>query len=123
MTADNISFDVSLQKRSYEDVTAKVERYSTENLQYPCIILRNSVKCPIEQYKVSILPKLLGSDSASERVYLYYEDIDAKKQARLGTISSTQVKSILRLFRDNDVLAYLEKDKQLVGDYIYILAV
>ena len=105
-----------------------VSRYAKVDIEYPCFTI---VK-PIDEesnkkltlHVTKILPSMFKCSSKdkedAEYIAVYFKD--GARKFKLGRIMSRQVKPILRLFEGFDIEGYLSKEKELVGDYLYVLS-
>jgi len=74
------------------------------------------------------LPSLLVSaktqnsdiSSLDKSIEIYFKD--GERVIRLGKILPKQVKGFLSIFEGCDIKCMLKEDKELVGEYMYILA-
>ena len=122
-----LGYDVYEDKRTFEQegLTGTVRRYTTEGMQFPCIIILHSETKPIEKYKLDALKQMFKLTQAFDEeavagVTIYYSQ--GNKTVRLGQVTSRQVKAFLNLFANNDLVGYYDADNCLEGDMIYVLA-
>lgn len=121
-------YEVYEDKRSFEQegLTGTVKRYITEKMEFPCFILASDEAHRVESYKIVTLKTMcslsnkLDKNNTETGINLYYSEGD--KTVRFGRIMSKQVKPFLKLFEGNQVLCFLNKDTELVDQYMYILA-
>lgn len=124
----NLGYDVDTNNRTFEHegITGEVTRYVTEKMEFPCYILINDPNNPVEMHKIKVLPSMfdsstgLGNTGTANAISIYYRD--GGKTLKLGKIAPRQVRAFLRLFMTNSVVGMLNKDKELTGDYLYVLA-
>ena len=123
-----LGYDTYESERSFEKqgITGQVHRYSTEAMSYPCYIIRSEDDNKVGMHKITVLKNMFNTvvtydkNADDNSIYVYFSQRD--KLARIGKIYPRQVKAFLRLFEGNNVDCFLSKDKELVGDYQYILS-
>lgn len=131
-----VGYEVKETERSYEQqgITGTVTRGAIENCKYPCMILYSTEESQLPKYKLNVLQSMLKASTVIQKteqsadevvednrnIYLYLTN--TVKTVRLGSINPKQVKSIINLFQDCKLEAYLNKDKKLEGQYIYVLS-
>lgn len=121
-------YEVYEDKRSFEQegLTGTVKRYITEKMEFPCFVLASDENHKVESYKILTLKTMcslsnkLDKNNTETGINLYYNE--GEKTVRFGRIMSKQVKPFLQLFNENQVLCFLNKDTELVDQYMYILA-
>lgn len=121
-------YEVYEDKRSFEQegLTGTVKRYITEKMEFPCFVLASDESHKVESYKILTLKTMcslsnkLDKNNTETGINLYYSE--GEKTVRFGRIMSKQVKPFLQLFDENQVLCFLNKDTELVDQYMYILA-
>lgn len=121
-------YEVYEDKRSFEQegLTGTVKRYITEKMEFPCFVLASDENHKVESYKILTLKTMcslsnkLDKNNTETGINLYYSE--GEKTVRFGRIMSKQVKPFLQLFNENQVLCFLNKDTELVDQYMYILA-
>ncbi len=120
----NLGEDAVEVERSYEKqgITGEINRYNKESMQYPSITIINTEDNGVPKHKLKILPNMFASPIAenSNVIYIYFKQGDTV--VKLGRISDIQVKTFLKLFDGYNLLGMLNKDKELIGDYLYILS-
>lgn len=122
----SLGFNTYADGRSFEKegITGEVKRFSKEVMEYPNLILLSSEDKKIPLYKLKVLPNMFAAQSLvtdkAGSIAIYYSEGD--KTIRLGKIFPRQVKAFLKLFEDNDVIGMLNSEKELIGDYMYILS-
>lgn len=124
----SLGYDVYEDKRSFEEkgITGNVKRYTTTKMDFPCYVIVSSEDNPVEEFKISVLQKMFETvkvydeEEAKRAIFLYFSD--GVRTVKLGRIKPSQVKSFLKLFDANNVDGYYSRDKELVGDYRYVLA-
>lgn len=115
-------------KRSFDQngLTGEVKRYTTASMAFPCLIICSTPEKPVKLHNLETLrmmlpkSKLYDEDMAKSMINIYFNQGD--KTAKLGVIQPKQVKTFLKLFKDNDVDGYLSSDKKLEGMYLYVLS-
>lgn len=124
----SLGYEAYKDDRSFEQkgLTGEVRRYTTTNMEFPCLIICSTEEKPIRRHSLETLhmmfPKaqLYNEELAKSMIHIYFSQGD--KVAKLGLIQPNQVKSFLRLFADNEVDGYLSQDNKLEGMYLYVLA-
>lgn len=124
----SVGFDSYVDNRSFdqEGITGKVSRFSVEKMMYPNIILVQDSENPIQEHKIQVLASMFACEAtqvdeeSAGSILIYYCEND--NLVRIGKIFPRQVKAFLRLFEGNRIQGYLTKDKELVGDYLYVLS-
>lgn len=124
----SLGFDVYEDNRSFEKegITGSVKRYTTTKMDFPCYVIVSSEANQVEEFKISVLQKMFETvkvydeEEAKRAIFLYFSD--GMRTVKLGRIKPSQVKSFLKLFEKNNVDGYYSRDKELVGDYRYVLA-
>ncbi len=105
-----------------------MRKYITEDMQFPCYILRMVEDKPIEKYKIAVLQKMFQTvetydeEEAALIISIYISD--DKRTLRLGQITPKQVKPFLRLFEKDleQVIGYFDKNTELKDDLLYVLS-
>ena len=123
-----IGYDVYESDNNFEKrgITGHVERYVREGMLYPCYIVRSEEDKKVGLHQMTVLKSMFEnqgaymSDDEDNSIYVYYSQ--GGKLVRVGKIYPKQVKTFLTLFKDNYVDCFLNKDKELVGDYLYVLS-
>jgi hypothetical protein len=119
-----VGYEVEEQERSFEQkgITGVVTRGAIEQCQFPCIILATSKESQIPRYKLNVLATMIKNNNEviENPISLYLSGGD--KIMRLGIIAPRQVKAILDLFKENEKVGYLNKNKKLDGNYLYVLS-
>jgi hypothetical protein len=123
-----VGYEIEEKERDYEQkgITGEVSRGAVELCKFPCIILYSTDEQQLPKYKLSVLSAMMKSNEVSKdlteknNIHLYLTN--GVKTARLGGVSGRQIKSILSLFEGCRMDAYLNKDKKLEGQYIYVLS-
>ena len=116
------------KNRSFEQkgLTGEVRRYTTTNMEFPCLIICSTPDKPVRMHSLEALkimfPKsqMYDEEVANSMIHIYFNQ--GEKTAKLGLIQPNQVKTFLRLFADNNVDGYLSQEKKLEGMYLYILS-
>lgn len=123
-----LGYDVYDDNRDFEQsgLTGEVRRYTTSKMSFPCFVIVTTEDKPVQMYKISVLQKMFATsqdydaDNADMSVNVYFAE--GEQVAHLGRILANQVKPFLRLFEENNVVGYLDKDTPLVDDYRYVLS-
>lgn len=114
-----IGYDIEEYDRNYDKqgITGEVTRYSTGSMQYPCYI----VHAPFERYKVTVLKTMFNQSGELEEgtIGLYFSN--GGNLIEMGKLLPRQVNAFLKLFSDNKVECFYDKDKELKGDLLYTL--
>lgn len=120
------TYDDSQRSFDQDGLTGEVRRYVTTNMEFPCFIICSTQEKPVRMYSLETLKlmfpkaKLYDESVASSMISVYFNQGD--KTAKLGLIQPNQVKTFLRLFKDNEVDCYMSRDQKLDGMYKYVLA-
>lgn len=120
------TYDDSKRSFDQDGLTGEVRRYVTTNMEFPCFIICSSQEKPVRMYSLETLrmmfpkAKVYDESTAQAMINVYFNQGD--QTAKLGLIQPNQVKTFLRLFKDNDIDCYLTADKKLDGMYMYVLA-
>ena len=122
----SLGYETYEDNRSFEKtgITGNVKRYTVESMSYPCYII--SLSDTIARYKLEVLRKMFSvtknynEDLANSAISIYFDSGD--KLIKFGRIFPTQVKSFLKLFETEDIKGFLNSEKLLQGDYLYVLA-
>lgn len=124
----SLGYDVYEDNRDFEQkgITGNVSRYTTTNMEYPCLIVCATEEKPVEMYKIEVLRKMFASvavfdeEQSKLKITIYYSQDE--RLVRLGVIQPKQVKSILKLFESNVVEGFYDSDTLLRDDYLYVLS-
>ncbi len=126
----SLGYDTYEDNRNFEQegLTGTVRKYITEDMQFPCYILRMVEDKPIEKYKIAVLQKMFQTvetydeEEAALIISIYISD--DKRTLRLGQITPKQVKPFLRLFEKDleQVIGYFDKNTELKDDLLYVLS-
>lgn len=124
----SLGYDTFSDERTFDKqgITGQVQRYSREAMNYPCYIIRSEDENKVGVHQITVLKNMFNTvvsfDKSSEDNSIYVYFCQSEKVARIGKISPRQVKAFLRLFDGNLVDCFLDKDTELKGDYLYVLA-
>lgn len=123
-------YDVYEDNRTFEQegITGEVTRYTKVDVNYPYFMLINHNDGNFPLYKMKTLPSLMvnaktqqsGDVELNKTIEIYFKD--GERVIRLGKILPKQVKGFLNIFEGSDIKCMLNPDKELVGEYMYILA-
>lgn len=124
----SLGYDTFEENRSFEKqgITGQVQRYSREAMNYPCYIIRSEDDNKVGMHQITVLKNMFDTvvaydkNSEDDSIYIYFSQMG--KVVRIGKIYPRQVKAFLKLFDGNYVDCFLSKDKELVGDYQYVLS-
>jgi hypothetical protein len=126
----SLGYDTYEDNRNFEQegLTGTVRKYITEDMQFPCYILRMVEDKHIEKYKIAVLQKMFQTvetydeEEAALIISIYISD--DKRTLRLGQITPKQVKPFLRLFEKDleQVIGYFDKNTELKDDLLYVLS-
>ena len=89
----SLGYDTYEDNRNFEQegLTGTVRKYITEDMQFPCYILRMVEDKPIEKYKIAVLQKMFQTvetydeEEAALIISIYISD--DKRTLRLGQIT------------------------------------
>lgn len=107
-------------------VTGKVTSSVVMDKEYPNLVLYSTKDKPLSKHKLVVLSSLVKNNTDT----LTDEDLDSlitlyiktdSKTVKAGRVLPMQVKSLLSLFEGN-IRGYLNEEKVLEGDYLYILS-
>lgn len=118
-----LGYEVAEDNREFE--SQKVQRYATTSFETPCLIVHITEEQPVQKFTLDILRKMFVNsdkyeeDSASP-INIYFSQ--GEKTVRFGLIKPNQVKTFLSLFKDNEITGFYSQDKELTGDYLYVLS-
>lgn len=123
-----IGYDSYVDTRNFdqEGITGEVSRFTVEEMLYPNIILIQDKDYPIQEHKIKVLASMFAcevtqvDEESAGAIFVYYGE--AGKLVHIGRVFPRQVKPLLRLFEENKKQGYLSKDKELYGDYLYVLS-
>lgn len=119
-----LGYDVYEDNREFE--SARVQRYSMTDMMFPCYIVCVSDEKPLKKYTLDILSKMfVRTESYDESVlnstiHLYFSQ--GNKTVKFGLIQSSQAKTFLKLFENNDIEGFYDENTALSGDMLYVLA-
>ena len=120
-----LGYEVAEDTRSFETqgLTGKVTRFSTTALEFPAFVIMLDDKHPLKAITVDAFKRMEPRiDDVTEDISLIHVyAFQGEQLAKLGMISATQVQIFLNLFKDNEVVGYVNKDTELTGDYLYVL--
>ena len=124
----SLGYDTFDSERTFEKqgITGQVQRYSREAMNYPCYIIRSEDDNKVGMHQITVLKNMFETTVTYDKnvednsIYIYFSQ--GGKVARIGKIFPRQVKAFLRLFNDNYVDCFLDKDTELTGDYLYVLS-
>lgn len=141
-----LGYDVYEEERDYtkEGITGEVTRHRREKLQYPCLIVRSTVEkrlgdihaTTLKNYKISEATET-DKETGFIHIYVSLEFKETQEEGELkleevsgdeapllsfGAIYGRQVKGFLTLFKEFPVYGYLDIDKKLESEYVYILS-
>lgn len=123
-----LGYDTFDDSRTFDKqgITGQVQRYSREAMNYPCYIIRSEDENKVGMHQITVLKNMFETiveydkNAEDNSIYIYFYQAD--KMVRIGKIVPRQVKAFLRLFSDNLVDCFLDKDTELTGDYLYVLS-
>lgn len=122
-----LGYDTYEADRSFDKqgITGQVQRYSREAMHFPCYIIRSENDNKVGMHKIKVLKNMFEtsitySTDVDDSIHIYF--CQDNKVVKIGKIYPKQVKAFLRLFEDNYVDCFLDKDKELIGDYRYVLS-
>lgn len=119
-------YDDSSRSFDQKGLTGDVKRYTTASMSFPCLIVLSTPEKPVKRHNLETLhmmlpkSKLYDEEAAKSMINVYFNQ--GGKTAKLGVIQPKQVKTVLQLFKDNDVDGYLSRDEKLEGMYLYVLS-
>lgn len=124
----SLGYETYEDNRSFEQkgLTGSVKRFTTDKMEYPCFIIQSTDDNPVKLFKMQTLQRMFATTKVYDEsltdslIYLYFST--AGKIAKVGSIRPSQVKPILSLFEGNNVIGFLDKDTQLEGMHLYVLA-
>lgn len=124
----SLGYDVYDSDRSFEQkgITGDIQRYSREEMHYPCYIIRSEDDNKVGMHQITVLKNMFNtmvayeSGSVDNSIYIYFKQ--GGTTIKLGKIIPKQVKAFLRLFENNYVDCFLAEGKELIGVYKYALS-
>lgn len=129
---NSLGFDAVEEERDFskQGITGKVGQFNIEQNQYPQFCIEIDAGGRLDYFQTTALSGMFNTTSTIESI-LSEEDKDlgifiycsaGDKKIRLGKIQPRQVKAFLKLFESNRVIGFLDKDKRLEGDMLYVLS-
>lgn len=104
--------------KDLDGVTNSVTQFVLSNMNFPSLCLRENIILP--RHKWVIISKLVKQNADEKDISLYFNRNGELYKA--GSISGIQVKALVDIIGLDNLVGYYNKDKQLVGDKIYVLA-
>ena len=128
----SLGYEIQEDNRDFEQkgLTGQVSRFSSQDMIYPCYIIRSTDENPVPEYKAEALKGMLNTiKSNSEGQFdinaiqniMIYMDFQGSRFG-LGNIVASQVKSFLSSFEGNDIIGYFDENTELSGQNLYVLA-
>lgn len=124
----SLGYETFDANRSFEKqgITGQVQRYSRESMNYPCYIIRSEDDNKVGMHQITVLKNMFETivsyDKGAEDDSIYVYFCKDGKLIRIGKIFPHQVKAFLRLFSDNYVDCFMDKDTELKDQYLYVLS-
>ena len=123
-----LGYDVYEDKRSFEKegLTGNVKKYTTEKMSFPCFVIVSDEEHKVPLFKIKTIKQMSSTvdiyneEEAKMAMDIYFTD--NVKVVSICKIYPRQVKSFLKLFNDNKIDGYYDKDTKLEGDMLYILS-
>ena len=119
-----VGYDIYTDKRDFKEtgITEDISKFKTVQKEYPCITLIGTPEKKLNMYKLQVVKcMLVSNDTDANKITIYTRVND--KTIRAGYVASCNIKRLISLFKDsNDMEVYLDKDKKLTGDMIYVLS-
>ena len=123
-----LGYDVYEDNRDFEQegLTGNVKRYAVDKMQFPCYILVSDDKHSVPLYKIKVLKQMSSTFEIFDEtevdmaINIYYTENG--KTVSICKIFPKQVKSFLKLFDTELIEGFLSKDKELVGNHLYVLS-
>lgn len=124
----SLGYAVDSPKQSFdvEGITGTVERYVTEDMQFPCYIIILGKDSELLEYQVRVLKQMMNftpEESSLDADFISIYVKDENSTVTLGKIQPRQVVAFLRLMKNCEVIGFLNPKKILKGDLLYSLAV
>lgn len=120
-----LGFDVYESDNDFEKegITGQVSRYASVEMNYPCYIV-NIQGLPMSKllaYKGLVAsPEVLVRQDIDSSINIYFEKDG--QIAYMGKILPPQVKAFINIFEEDNISCFLNKDKEMKGMYLYVLA-
>lgn len=113
------NYDEDEQIPEIQGITDKVTDYTYAKLLFPCIVLKDGIK--LEKHKVMVLSNMVKSDTLGyeKDISLYLSN--GSELYKLGMVGGIQVSPLIDIVGVDNIVAYLSKEKQLLGSMIYSL--
>lgn len=104
--------------RDVKGLTDTVSKYVYNNMEFPCICLKEDIKLP--KHKWVIISKLVKQGSSDKNISIYM--LRGGEMFKAGSLSGLQVKAFIDIVGLNNLFGYFNKDKELIGDRLYVLS-
>ncbi len=124
------SYEIYEDTRDFEEqgITGEVTRYQIVDMEYPAFILENTTEKPIPMYALMTLKSLLFDSKAREydsnelrnMISMYFKE--NATVVKLGVMLPRNVKSFINFFEKYDLKCFINKDKEVKGDKMFILS-
>lgn len=104
--------------RDVKGLTDTVSKYVYNNMEFPCICLKEDIKLP--KHKWVIISKLVKQGSSGKNISIYM--LRGGEMFKAGSLSGLQVKAFIDIVGLDNLFGYFNKDKELIGDRLYVLS-
>lgn len=104
--------------RDVKGLTDTVSKYVYNNMEFPCICLKEDIKLP--KHKWVIISKLVKQGSSDKNISIYM--LRGGEMFKAGSLSGLQVKAFIDIIGLDNLFGYFNKDKELIGDRLYVLS-
>lgn len=104
--------------RDVKGLTDTVSKYVYNNMEFPCICLKEDIKLP--KHKWVIISKLVKQGSSDKNISIYM--LRGGEMFKAGSLSGLQVKAFIDIVGLDNLFGYFNKDKELIGDRLYVLS-
>lgn len=103
--------------KDIKGVTDSVSKFIYTDMEFPCICLKPDIILPKHKWK--IISKLAKPD-ADKNISLYI--IRQGDIFKIGSLSGIQIKAFIDIIGLENMTGFHSKDKELIGDKLYVLS-
>ena len=104
--------------KDIKGLTDTVSKFVYSSMDFPCICLKEDIKLP--KHKWLIMSKLVKQGAEGKNISVYIRrggDI-----FKAGSLAGEQVKAFIEIIGLDNLFGFYNKDKELVGDRLYVLS-